>query len=200
MRIKKILRKFYNLLILVQNKPFYGAYGMGTVIKKPLIISPKRDIYLGRNCFIREFARIEILHKWRGSPLLRAWGGGKIIIESGCSFEQGLHMTCANEIIIHKNCSFAPYCCVTDIEHSYEDITNPVKSSPLVIRKTEIGEDCFFGTGTKIVKGVTIGKHCITGAGSVITKNIPDYSVVAGCPARVIRRYNPQKNIWEKSE
>ena len=42
-----------------------------------------------------------------------------------------------------------------------------------------------------ILAGVTIGKGCTVGAGSVVTKNIEDYSVVAGNPARVLKKVTP---------
>ena len=46
--------------------------------------------------------------------------------------------------------------------------------------------------------GITIGKHCFIGAGCVVTQNIPDYCVTVGNPARIIKRYNPQSQTWEK--
>lgn len=52
--------------------------------------------------------------------------------------------------------------------------------------KVKIGNNIVFGRDVTILKGVTIGNNCIIGAGSIITKSIPDNSVVAGCPAKVI--------------
>ncbi len=49
-----------------------------------------------------------------------------------------------------------------------------------------------------ITAGVTIGKHSVIGAGSVVTKNVPEYSVAVGNPARVIKRYNFDSGQWEK--
>jgi len=197
MLIKRIFGKLKRILLYAVNKPFYGAYGMDTVVEKPMMITNRRDIYFGKRCRVKSFARIESVRKWGGVKYGR---NPKIIIEDGASFEQGVHITCANEVKIHRNCSFAPYCCITDIVHSYEDINTPVKDSPIVAGRTEIGEGCFFGTGAKIVRGVTIGKHCVVGANSVITHDILDYSIVAGIPAKVIKRYNFERNEWEKIE
>ncbi|WP_289042407.1 acyltransferase [uncultured Aliiroseovarius sp.] len=52
---------------------------------------------------------------------------------------------------------------------------------------TYIGSYCFIGTGSIIMPGVSIGDHCIIGAGSVVTKDVPDRSIVAGNPARIVR-------------
>ena len=51
-----------------------------------------------------------------------------------------------------------------------------------------IGDDCWIGGGAVICPGVTVGARCIVGAGAVVTKDVPDDTVVAGNPARVIRR------------
>ncbi len=52
---------------------------------------------------------------------------------------------------------------------------------------TFIGDCCFIGAGSIILPGVRIGDHCIIGAGSVVTADVPDNSLVAGNPARVLR-------------
>ena len=50
-----------------------------------------------------------------------------------------------------------------------------------------IGRDTWVGGGSIIMAGVTIGKGCTIGAGSVVTKDVPDWSVAAGTPCRVLR-------------
>ncbi len=52
--------------------------------------------------------------------------------------------------------------------------------------KIKIGDNCFIGAKSTILKNVTIGNNCIIGAGSVVTKSVPDNSIVAGVPAKVI--------------
>ena len=49
-----------------------------------------------------------------------------------------------------------------------------------------IGEDCWIGAGCILLPGISIGRGCVIGAGSVVTKDIPDYAVAVGSPARVI--------------
>ncbi|MBQ7172497.1 MAG: acyltransferase [Clostridia bacterium] len=52
--------------------------------------------------------------------------------------------------------------------------------------KIVVGNDSFIGAHSVIMPGVTIGKNCVVGAGSIVTKDIPDRTVVAGVPAKVI--------------
>jgi len=54
-----------------------------------------------------------------------------------------------------------------------------------------IGDDCWIGGNVTILAGVKIGNGCVVGAGSVVTKDIEDYSVVVGNPARLIKKVSP---------
>ncbi|KAF7539047.1 hypothetical protein G7054_g2403 [Neopestalotiopsis clavispora] len=55
-------------------------------------------------------------------------------------------------------------------------------------KPVSIGDDCWIGGNVTIMPGVTIGKGCTIGAGSVVTKDIPDFSVAIGSPARVVKK------------
>ncbi|RSL51458.1 hypothetical protein CEP54_011433 [Fusarium duplospermum] len=54
-----------------------------------------------------------------------------------------------------------------------------------------IGNDCWLGANVTVLPGVTIGKGCTIDAGAVVSKNIPDYSVAVGVPAKVIKKVEP---------
>lgn len=56
-----------------------------------------------------------------------------------------------------------------------------------VFKPVEIGEYSFLSTGTAVMPGVRIGKGCVVGSNSVVTKDIPDYSIAVGSPAKVIK-------------
>jgi serine O-acetyltransferase len=60
----------------------------------------------------------------------------------------------------------------------------------------EIGNNVILGTGSKILGGITIGDGCIVGANSVVTKSFPDYSMIAGVPARLIKTFSFEKQDW----
>lgn len=101
--------------------------------------------------------------------------------------------------------AMGPNCFIADFNHAYEDILRPVKlqGNTFIPRKdgspnVEIGDGSWLGTHVAIAGNVRIGKHCVIGANSVVTKDIPDYSVAVGIPAKVIKRYNLKTKSWKK--
>jgi len=77
-------------------------------------------------------------------------------------------------------------------------LSGPEMGAPIVI-----GEDCWFGGNVTVLPGVTIGRGVTVGAGSVVTKDVPDFCVVAGNPARIIRKLDvkpPQAPAADKKE
>lgn len=84
------------------------------------------------------------------------------------------------------------------LDHNYQDITQGIIEQGITTSPIHIGEHTIIGANVIVLPGITIGKHCFIGAGCVVTQNIPDYCVTVGNPARIIKRYNPQSQTWEK--
>lgn len=70
---------------------------------------------------------------------------------------------------------------------------DPYDLDILICKPVHIKESCWIGAGATILPGVTVGKHAIVGAASVVTKDIPDYAVAVGNPAKVIRYLDKEK-------
>ena len=92
------------------------------------------------------------------------------------------------DISIGKNCLFGPYVGVFANEHVFEDITRPICEQGHRYAGIVIEDNCWLGTGVKVLDGVTIGTGSVVGAGSVVTKSLPPYSVAVGIPAKVVRQ------------
>lgn len=61
-----------------------------------------------------------------------------------------------------------------------------------------IGKESWLGYGVQVMPNVKIGKHCVIAAGSIVTRNIPDFSVAVGIPAKVIKKFNLESQKWKK--
>ena len=70
-------------------------------------------------------------------------------------------------------------------QHNFDDLETPIQQQGGVFEKITIGEDCWIGNGSLIM--ANIGNQCIVGAGSVVTKDVPDFAIVVGNPATVVR-------------
>jgi len=76
---------------------------------------------------------------------------------------------------------------ITDQNHGYEDLSLPISQQVMPERPVTIGDGSWLGHGTVVLPGATIGRHVVIGANSVVTGDIPDHTVAAGVPARVIK-------------
>ncbi len=76
---------------------------------------------------------------------------------------------------------------ITDQNHGYDDLDLPISRQVMPERAVSIGSGSWLGHGTVVLPGATIGRHVVIGANSVVTGTIPDNSVAAGVPARVIK-------------
>jgi len=82
------------------------------------------------------------------------------------------------------------------LNHEYRDIYRSIRDQDILVSPIIVEDDCWIAANAVITSGITIGRHSVVAAGSVVTKNIPSYSVVAGNPARVIKKYNFESKSW----
>lgn len=91
-----------------------------------------------------------------------------------------------SKIAIGKNCLIASHSSIYAHNHDFSDLSKPIRDQGFVAKGITIEDDCWLGSGVKVVDGVTIGKGSVISAGAVVMKDIPPYSVAAGVPAKII--------------
>jgi acetyltransferase-like isoleucine patch superfamily enzyme len=102
-----------------------------------------------------------------------------------------------NKVYIGKKVLTADKVYISDNLHGYEDIHVPISEQPVIFKgEVSIGDETWIGENVCII-GVKIGKHCVIGSNAVVTKDVPDFSVVTGAPARIIKQYNQNTGNWE---
>ncbi len=80
---------------------------------------------------------------------------------------------------------------ITDQNHGYEDLQRPISQQWMPERPVSIGAGSWIGHGAVVLPGANVGCHVVIGANSVVAGEIPDYTVAAGNPARVIKSMLP---------
>ena len=109
-------------------------------------------------------------------------------IELGSNFFANYNCTMLDvaKITIGKNCFMAPNVSIYTAGHPvHPDVRNSMLEYGIPVT---IGDNVWIGGNTVICPGVTIGNNCVIGAGSVVTRDIPDWTIAAGNPCRVIRK------------
>lgn len=184
-----IFKIFWILRGLVY-KPFFGKFAFPSYIGKPIFIGNFKRIFIGKRVRIFPGARIEVIDK-----------NSSIVFEDNISIGQNLHIISGGgqELKIGKNTTFSANVFVTNIDHQYDEINKHILEQPLVSAKTQIGENCFIGYGAVIQAGTILGKQCIVGANAVVRGTFPDYSVIVGVPARIVKRYDEVSRKWKKT-
>lgn len=190
-----MIKRLTNRLRLERGRRRFGSFGPNTVIHTPQQIVGALHIHFGQGVFVREGARLDAITEWEGTKFSPA-----ICIGDGCHIENRLQITATHRVELKNNVLVASNVFITDNAHSYEDIETPVKQQPLKSSPVSIGEHSWLGQNVVIMPGVNLGKHCIVGANAVVRAGTyPDYSLLAGVPAKIIKRYNHEKKAWIKA-
>lgn len=176
----------------IRGRFLFGSFGRKSYMEKSLRCVNTKYCMIGDNCFINKNLRMECITDFKGRKFLPS-----IIIGNNVNIEQNVHITCAESITIGDDCSILGDVMITDITHPYDDIALAPKEQMIRTTPVSIGKQTMIGMGAKILPGVTIGNHCVIGCNAVVTNNIQDYCVVAGVPAKVIKRYNVENGRWE---
>ena len=101
-------------------------------------------------------------------------------------FNYGCYVNGFGGLVIGDRSIFGPYTMIHTANHE-TDLNSPIPDQGWTRRPVTVGADCWIGMGVSILPGVTIGEGCIVGAGAVVTKDLPDYSLAVGNPARALR-------------
>ncbi len=115
---------------------------------------------------------------------------GKIVIGRNVYIGEYCVITSNAEIVVGDEVLISPHCDIVDFNHIYKDPNLLINRQGLISRRIVIEEGAWVGSGAKILMGVTVGKGAVVGAGSVVTRDVEPCTVVAGNPARVIRKRN----------
>ncbi len=173
---------------LLLNRYRFKNVGKGARIYNPLRIDGISRISIGDHTIVSEGTWLAAM------PLTGK--DAQLVISDGVCLGHFNHIYATGSIVIENNVLTADKVYISDNLHSYEDVNLPVIQQPIKqCKPVVIGEGSWLGENVCVI-GASIGKHCVIGANAVVTKDIPDYSVAVGAPARVIKKYNVIEKSW----
>lgn len=173
-------------------------FGSGSVIKPFLNSANEKYISIGNNVNIGSFCRITVSTEFGGHKVKSA---NKIRIKIGDNVDIGNNsfLSANNQIEIGNHVIMSAYVFVTDHDHGFSDFSKNLHEQPLSEGGyVKIGDNVFLGTKCSVLKNVAIGEHSVVAANAVVVKDVPAYSIVAGNPGKIIKKYNFETKLWEK--
>jgi lipopolysaccharide O-acetyltransferase len=179
---------------LILTKVFFPS---SRIIRAPFRIRGRQHIELGKGLTTGVDCRLDAFP-----------AAGNVCLKLGDDIQinDAVHIAAINSVTIGDRVLIASKVLITDHNHgSYGD--NNIHTSPTIPpekRKlssapVEIGDDVWIGEFTAVLPGVKIGKGAIIGTMSVVTKDIPEYSIAVGTPAKVIKQYDFEQKKWVKT-
>lgn len=161
-------------------KKIYAKSGL--IIEDGASISAlsKGGIQLGHNVTIGNGVVIEC------TGVIRRLGE-RLVIGDNVGISRNTLISVRGPVSIGDNTIIGPNVSIHAENHIFNDICTPIRLQGEDRRGIAIGQDCWIGSKAIILDGVEIGSHSVVAAGAVVTKSVPEYAVVAGVPAKVIK-------------
>lgn len=178
---QKATSKAFSLFVA---RGFYH-WGRNSIVVPPLrvngeqLISVSSGVFMGAGC-------------WLNATPAGSAAGPIITIGEGCSFSGYCVISAVSMIKIGREVLLARNVYIADHDHSYSDTSRAVMHQGVDnVGRVTIDDGAWLGQNVVVTSGVHIGRGAVVGANAVVTKDIPDYSLAVGAPARVIRSWDP---------
>lgn len=170
---------------------FVNKMGKNVKISSPLKIDGLRNISFGNDVTISYKTWLAAIPVEKGNECSLEIGHGTVIGHFN-------HIYATKLIRIGNKVLTADKVYISDNLHNYSDVGMPIMDQGIrQLSSVEIGYGSWIGENA-VILGAKIGKHCVIGASAVITKDVPDYSIVIGNPARIIKIYDIENKKWER--
>src|SRR5205814_2265248 len=157
-------------------------------------------------CFVCPDVKLEIGRRARVSLGRWSWIGhgckiraheGEVSIGAKSVLGQECTLSAYQHVSIGRECIIADRVMMIDFDHGVVEVERPVREQGIYKRDVNVGHNVWIGYGACLLRGVTVGHNAVIGTSAVVTCDVPENTVVAGIPARIIRRRKaPQTFRW----
>lgn len=172
----------------------FGSHGARGRVESPVLLSNPERIHVGDDFVACAGCMLSCVTECGGEKY-----DGEIHIGNNVGMREDVQIAAAARVTLGNDLSIARGVIITDNIHGFTPVKGlPYAYTPLDnVKEVVIGDGVFLGAYCRVSPGITIGEYSVISAGAVVTKNIPPYSMVAGAPGRIIKRYNPETKAWE---
>ncbi len=142
-------------------------------------------ISIGAESYVMKNAILHV-YNFRDLPHAGIRIGARSLIGEACILRGQGGITIGDDVFL------APMVQMLAVNHIYHDTARPISLQGITCQGITVADGAWIGGGAIILDGVRIGRNAVVGAGAVVTRDVPDYCVVIGNPARVVRDLRSQ--------
>ncbi|MBS7808575.1 DapH/DapD/GlmU-related protein [Variovorax sp. PCZ-1] len=196
-----LLKIFRYGFYLVRSLPLrWSLDAPGLYIGPKFLLLGTKHLNIGKNFYAHSNLWIEAIPEYKTQKF-----SPSITIGDNVSMGDAVHISCNNKVNIGNNVLFGSNIFVGDHQHgcysgpnqSHIEICPALR--PLSISQgIDIGDNTWIANNVVITGGVTIGRSCIIAANSLVNQDFTEGTLVAGSPARAIKRFDAESNSWVK--
>jgi acetyltransferase-like isoleucine patch superfamily enzyme len=169
----------------------FGAFGPASLIAfPPGDTFGEEHIAIGAGTLISAHVSMSV-GMARGQALPDGATSPVLQIGDRCSIGRGSHLVAHRSLVVGDDVMTGPHCYLTDQNHTYADPEVPVGRQWPTTDPVVIGSGSWLGAGAVILPGTRLGRNTVVAAGAVVRSEFPDHAVLAGVPAKVVRRWDP---------
>lgn len=168
----------------------YARFGAQSIVVPPARIERPDLIEVGHGVLIHEHAWLVVRDGPDGTP-------GRLTIGDGTVINRFVKVVCFGSVTIGPGSILGDHAYVSDVEYEPGHGDLHPEHRPLTQPAAVVIEPgAALGVGVVVKPGVTIGERAYVGAGSIVASDVPARSLAIGQPARVVRRYDPERDTW----
>lgn len=173
-------------------RPHGLRMGVGSQVRRPWTLYNLEYIEIGAATRIGGHTILNPIRHYEGTP-----HGGHIVIGDHVYVGGHCQIHAMQRLEIRAGAVLSDHVYINDASHGMDPRQGLIMKQPIHSKgPVVIGEHAFIGFGSVVLPAVTLGRHCIVAARSVVTRSFPDFSMVAGNPARLIKRFHLESGKW----
>ncbi len=170
----------------------FGFMGEGSIIAfPPTAIDGERSIHIGAGTLVTSWATLAAGYV----PDDPATPPRALVIGERCVIGLRSGIVAHQSVELGNDVWLGQHVFITDGNHGYDDLDAPIGSQKGTVEPVSIGDNSWIGHGAIILAGSHIGRNAIVAAGAVVRGDVPDYSIAAGVPAKIVRRFGPDSGL-----
>lgn len=184
-RVASVRTRIHTIL----NRRRFGHWGVHSRLEAPSKLVQPQLITVGDNVYLGAYS-------WLNASDDRKDGQPTLQIGDGTYIGRFSQINAWRDVVIGRNVLIGDRVFISDADHCFRDTSLPIiHQGDAFVGAVHLEDGCWVGIGAVILPGVTVGKNSVVAANAVVTRNVPDFAIVAGAPAKIISHIDQESQV-----